>query len=191
MKIVIIQGHPNPAGAHFDHALAQAYAEGASAAGHELRWIELARLDVPLLRSREEWEHQPVPESLREAQQAIAWADHLLIVYPLWLGDVPALVKAFLEQVFRPGFAFDLASAGKKRPLAGKSARIVVSMGMPAVIYRYYFGAHSLKSLRRNVLTFVGIKPVRSSVIGLVESTRPAARERWLRRLRQFGRKGR
>lgn len=63
---------------------------------------------------------------------------------------MPAVVKAFLEQVFRRGFAFSKdANPLFDRKLKGRSARIVVTMGMPVFLYRWYFGAHSLKSLKR------------------------------------------
>lgn len=39
MRFTIVQGHPDPAGGHYGHALAQAYASGAEAAGHEVRTI--------------------------------------------------------------------------------------------------------------------------------------------------------
>ncbi|HYA39035.1 MAG TPA: NAD(P)H-dependent oxidoreductase [Candidatus Methylomirabilis sp.] len=60
--------------------------------------------------------------------------------YPLWGGDVPALLKAFCEQAFRPGFTFKM-EPGKmgNKLLTGKSARIVVTMGMPPFFYRWYF----------------------------------------------------
>jgi putative NADPH-quinone reductase len=185
--IVIIQGHPDSSERHFGHALADAYAEGAQQAGHEARSILVAELDFPLVRCREEWESDP-PSCIREAQQAIAWADHLVLFYPLWLGDMPAGLKAFLEQVARPGFAFAKTDGGAmgKKLLTGKSARVVVTMGMPAFVYRWFFGAHSLKNLERNVLRFVGIRPVRHSLIGLVEGN-PAARERWLAKMRALG----
>jgi putative NADPH-quinone reductase len=81
-----------------------------------------------------------------------------VIVYPLWLGTMPALLKGFLEQAFRPGFAFDTKPKGLwNRRLKGGSARIVVTMGMPAFFYRVYYRAHSLKSLKRNILEFCGI----------------------------------
>ena len=87
-------------------------------------------------------------------KQTIGGAEHLVIGYPLWLSTRPGLLKAFLEQVFRPGFALAKADAGQmgQKLLTGKSARIVVTMGMPAWVYRWYFRAHSLKSLERNIL---------------------------------------
>jgi putative NADPH-quinone reductase len=103
-------------------------------------------------------------------QRDIAWANHLVLIFPLWLGDMPALVKGFLEQVARPGFAVGepLKNGGVKL-LRGRSARIVVTMGMPALLYRWYFGAHAIRSLERNILRFAGVAPVRRSLIGLVE----------------------
>lgn len=67
---------------------------------------------------------------------------------------------------------------------------MMVTMGMPAPLYRWYFGAHSLKSFERNILAFVGIKPVHATLIGLVERSLPK-RERWLRRMRRLGAKAR
>ena len=185
-RILIIQGHPDHRHRHFGHALAEAYAEGAAAAGHEVRTIEVAALDFPMLRSREEWEGGEPPDDIGRAQDAIAWADHLVILYPLWLGAMPALLKAFLEQVLRPGFA-SAPSGSRKKPLSGKSARIVVTMGMPAFFYRWYFGAHSLKNLERNILRFCGISPVRASLVGAIESPDSAGRERWIARIRALG----
>jgi hypothetical protein len=62
-------------------------------------------------------------------------------------------------------------------------------MGMPAFVYRWYFGAHSIRSLERNILRFVGIAPVHRSLIGLVE-TKAGWRERWLAAIARLGRRG-
>lgn len=193
MRITIVQGHPDPAGGHYGHALAQAYAGGAEAAGHEVRTIGVTELDFPLIRTRKEWEGELYPDSIRRAQDAVRWANHLVIVYPLWLGSMPALLKGFLEQVMRPGLAFSKVEAGTpwKKLLTGRSARIVVTMGMPALVYRWYFGAHSLKSLERNILGFVGIGPIRETLIGMVEACSAARREKWLKKLRALGSAGR
>ena len=191
-RITIIQGHPDPAGGHLCHALAAAYAAGAAEAGHEVRPIEVAALDLPLLRTKAEFETGAPPADARAAQAAIGWAQHLVIVYPLWLGTMPALLKGFLEQTFRPGFAFETDPAGARtRPLKGRSARIVVTMGMPALAYRWYFGAHSLKSLERNILGFCGIRPIRASLFGMVEAAEDRKRQLWLATLRAHGRRAR
>lgn len=190
-KIVIIQGHPDPAPRHFCRALAEAYARGATQAGHAVTALDIATLDLPPLRSRAQWEAAPSP-AIRQCQDAIGGAQHLVIVYPLWLGSMPALLKAFFEQVFRPGFAVaPTGASGWKHLLSGRSARIVVTMGMPALVYRWYFAAHSLKSLERNILGFCGIHPIRESIVGMVEAMSAEKRERWLSRMEQFGRDAR
>jgi putative NADPH-quinone reductase len=186
-KVLVINGHPDPRPERFVHALADAYAEGAAAAGHEVRRIALGELDVPVLGRREDWEDAPVPPSLRDAVAVIEWADHIVIAYPLWLGDVPALLKAFLEQIGRPGVAIAKGERTMSPGLwTGKSARLVVTMGMPAFVYNWYFGAHSVKSLKRNILNFVGISPVRSSIVGMVEGS-AESRAEWLETMRRLG----
>jgi putative NADPH-quinone reductase len=148
-RILLIQGHPDPAGGHLNHRLASAYAEGAAAAGHALRTVDVAQLDFRLLRTQAEWAEGVLPAALKPAQDDIRWAQHLVFFFPLWMGDMPALLKGFLEQVARPGFAF---RGGKENPfgkkaLGGRTARVVVTMGMPALVYRFYFRAHSLRRL--------------------------------------------
>lgn len=185
-RILIIDGHPDPADHHFIHAAADAYAEGA-ADRHEVRRIRIADLDFPLIRSQSQWTEGEVPADIAVAQEALRWAEHVVILYPMWLGDVPALLKGFLEQVARPNFAFRYVDRGlPEKLLKGRSARIVVSMGMPGPFYSLVYRAHSLKSLKRNILRFVGFSPVRHSIVGAVESS-AAHRQKWLARLRRLG----
>ena len=188
MRIALVQGHPDPRGGRFCHALAEAYAQGAQEGGHEVRTVDVARLDFPLLRSTAEWQEAAPPAAIRGAQDTLAWAGHVVIVFPLWLGDMPALLKGFFEQVLRPGFAIGDTQEGRigKKLLKGRSARLIVSMGMPAFFYRVYYRAHSVKSLKRNILEFCGISPVRTSLIGTVDSA--TARHVSLAKVQMLGR---
>lgn len=191
-RILVIDGHPDPAGGHFTTAAADRYAAGARDAGHEVRMLRVAQLDFPLLRGSQDWEQgTPCPDITR-AQADLVWAEHIVILHPLWLGCMPALLKGFLEQVLRPGVAVprDRASPMGKKPLSGRSARIVVSMGMPAFFYRWFYGAHSVKLLKRNILAFCGIGPVRTSLIGMIAG-KAESRTRWLEKLGQLGRAAR
>jgi len=187
--VLIIDGHPDRDTARLVHALADTYRRAAEAAGHTARTIRLCELDFPWLHSAAEF-GAPPPAIVAAQQEHFRWADHIVLVYPLWLGSMPALLKAFLEQVLRPGFAFG-AAKGRGMPqklLAGRSARIVVTMGMPALFYRLYYRAHSLKSLERNILAFVGIKPIRVTLLGNVEGESAKARARYIAELERQAR---
>lgn len=190
-RILLIQGHPDATRRHLGHLLEDAYASAALSAGHELRRVNVATLDFPLLRSQEAWEHGELPPVLSAAQADIAWAQHLVLFFPLWLGDMPALLKGFLEQVARPGFAFKAEGSNPfgHKALAGRSARVVVTMGMPALLYRWYFRAHSVKSLERNILGFVGIAPVHKTLIGMVDGLGEIGVAEWQAKLRKLGRR--
>lgn len=63
-------------------------------------------------------------------------------------------------------------------------------MGMPALVYRWFFGAHSLKSLERNILRFCGIGPIRESLFGMVESNAPTRQQGWIADMRKLGGQG-
>jgi putative NADPH-quinone reductase len=190
-KIVIIQGHPDIRAVRFCRALADSYAKGAADGGHAVHTVDVARLDFPLLHTKDDFENQPAPPSIQQVQAEIARADHMVVIYPLWLGDVPAMLKAFFEQVFRPGFGFKAAGRGlPKRLLKGKSARVVVTMGMPALFYTLYFRAHGLKNLTRNILAFCGFGPIKTDIIGMIENENGAARAKWLRKMSEYGKQG-
>jgi putative NADPH-quinone reductase len=186
-NITIIEGHPDPDPTRLNHALADCYAQAARGAGAEVRRIVVAQLDFPLLRSSNDF-YGPLPESIAGPQRDIAWADHILILYPLWHGDVPALLKAFLEQTFRPDFGMKFEGRMRfPKPLfRGKSARIVVTAGMPERIYRWYFGGYSLKAVKRHILGMCGIAPIYDDVFGGVAEGREASAKRWLDRMTAF-----
>ena len=191
MNILLILGHPDGSRRHLCHALADAYADGARKGGHAVRVVDVAQLEFPLLRSQHDWEQGELPAALAPVQRDLAWAGHVVLFFPLWLGDMPALLKAFLEQVARPGFAVgkDDGNPLTAKLLKGRSARVVVTMGMPALVYRWYFRAHSVKSLERNILGFVGFAPVHETLIGMVDQLGEAGVARWLARLREAGAK--
>ena len=191
-KILIIDGHPDRNEERLCHALASAYRDGSEAGNHEVRTIKVSEIDFPLLRTAEEFDSGQLSTDIRHAQEDLSWCDHILIVYPLWLGTMPSLLKGFFEQVLRPGFAFDRETKGwPKGNLTGRSARIVITMGMPGWLYRWFYGAHSLKSLERNILSYVGIKPIRETIYGMIDAASEAKRTKWLHDMQALGRQAR
>lgn len=187
-RILVIDAHPDPDPARFVHALAKAYEAGAG--GHEVRTMTLAKLRFPFLRSTADWTDGKPSPAIAKAQADLAWAQHVVLFYPLWLGDMPAILKAFLEQVLRPGFALAYRDRGfPQKLLKGRTARVVVTMGMPAAIYRVFYRAHSVRSLERNVLAFVGIRPIARTIIGSAGGD-AESRRRWLVKMAELGSAG-
>jgi putative NADPH-quinone reductase len=189
-SILILDGHPDPADERFVHALAAAYREGAEQGEHRVETLRLADLTFPLLRSQADYERDETVESVRRCQHLLTWAEHVVILYPLWLGSMPAMLKALLEQTLRPGFAFSTQKLGRwpVKFMDGKSARIIVTMGMPAALYSLFYRAHSVRSLRRNILKFMGFRRVRSTLIGSVASMTHDQRVERLAGVRALGR---
>lgn len=185
--ILIVQGHPDTSERHFCHALADAYAAGALKAGHAVERLEIATIDIPRLQSQKEQQSGAVVPDIANAQMLLKAADHVVLVFPLWLGGMPSLVAAFLEQVLRPGYAYDGTGPSMKKLLRGRSMRLVVTMAMPAWYYRLVYGGHSLKAWKVGALGFVGFRPIRASLVGNVAEADTQAHASWLREMETLG----
>ncbi len=190
-RILIINGHPDPRPERLCAAIAEAYGQGAIGAGRQVRRIGVGALEFPLIRSAAAFEDEP-PPAIVEAQALVRWADHLVLVHPLWHGGPPALLKGFLEQVFRYGFAIPVpqGSGGLGGLLKGRSARVIVTMGMPALAYRAIFGAFGVRAIERSVLWMSGIHPIRRTLLGGVGETDAVRRKSWLAAVRALGTRG-
>lgn len=189
-NICIVNGHPDPAGGHFVGALCDVYASAAAQAGHEVARIAVAEIDVPLLRTPADFADEP-PAQIKAAQAKVKAAEHVVVAFPMWMGGMPAYTRAFFEQLSRAGFALQTKGAGwPKGMLAGRSARVVVTMGMPSAAYRILFGAHGVRGFERSVLALAGFKPIRETLFGMVE-TSAEARAAMLAKMTRLGRLGR
>ena len=145
-KTLIINGHPD--GESYCAALSEAYRTGAEAAGVPTEVINIRDLHFdPNLRYGYRQRTELEPDLLR-AQELITWADHLVWVYPVWWGSVPALMKGFIDRVLLPGFAFKKRanSVWWDKYLTGKTARLICTLDQPGWYYRW--GARSAESQR-------------------------------------------
>ncbi|CAI8770783.1 NAD(P)H dehydrogenase (quinone) [Pseudomonas sp. IT-232MI5] len=180
-RILLILGHPS--GTSFCAALAERYVQSAIDAGHEVRQLRLGELDFdPVLREGYR-QIQALEEALSVAQSDILWAEHLTLVYPIWWGGIPALLKGFFDRVFLPGFAFKYRK-GKAFPdklLKGRTAHLLVTMDTPPWYYRWFYRMPGLHQVRKTTLEFCGIKPLRTLTFGPVLGSSDHQRKAWLR----------
>ena len=190
-KIAIVVG--NPMRDSYSEALGQAYLRGAQSGGHEAKLFMLARMNFDAILREGYRREQPLEPDLVAARQALKASDHLVFVFPLWCGDMPALMKGFIERVLQPDLLAIQGSHDRASwsILKGKSARIIMTMGMPGWFYWWYFGAHALKLLKRNILHFTGVSPVRSIVYGMAVGVGDEKRKQWLREVEALGHQAR
>lgn len=188
-KVLLINGHPDTES--FNFGLSEAYKKGAVKSGTELREINIRELDFnPNLQFgyRKRTELEP---DLLEAQENLKWADHIVWVYPVWWGSVPAIMKGFLDRVLLPGFAFNIreGSIWWDKYLKGKTSRLICTMDQPAWYYSLYNGAPSHKMMKKLTMQFVGVKSVKITAIGPIRLSSDKFREKWLKKVGRLGEK--
>ncbi|MFN7056738.1 NAD(P)H-dependent oxidoreductase [Hyphomonas sp.] len=190
IRICIIDGHPDPDAARLIHALCDAYAEGATGAGHIVTRINISELSISPLSAAADFETPP-PEPVLSEREKIRAADHLVIAFPLWLGGMPAKLRAFFEQAARADFFLGRGAGDAAWPaqmMKGKSARTIITMGMPGLVYRFVMDAGALKALERGVLGISGFMPVNHTILGGAGDITPDTFRRWTRDLKELGR---
>ncbi|MCB9970216.1 MAG: NAD(P)H-dependent oxidoreductase [Hyphomonas sp.] len=143
-----------------------AYADGAVGAGHTVSRINISDFDIACLHTPAEIT-EPPPEPILSEREKIGAADHLVIAFPLWMGGMPAKLKAFFEQAARGGYFVKMEGDGwPEQMMKGKTARVLVSMAMPGPVYRFGMDEGALKALERGILGLSGFRQVHHTLIG-------------------------
>ena len=186
-KILLIQAHPDEGS--LCQALADAFEAGAASGNAELRRINLRELQFDPILHQGYRGQQALEPDLLAAQESLAWADHLVFVYPNWWGSMPALLKGFFDRTLLPGFAFKFRpnSSLWDKLLSGRTAQILVTMDTPGWYYRWVWHRPGHTQMRHTILGYCGIKLKRISEFAPVHGAGVAKRERWLQQARELG----
>lgn len=188
-KIAIINGHPNKES--FNSGVAEAYKNGAIEAGAEIKEIRIADLNFnPNLQFGYQKRMNLEPDLLN-AWETIQWADHLVWIHPVWWGGLPALMKGFIDRLFLSGLAYKYRenSLWWDKLLKGKTAHIITTIDQPGWYYRLVYGRPSVNQLKKSILEFCGIKPVKVTYLGIVRTSTEEQRKIWLKKVRVLGQK--
>lgn len=179
MKNVLVL-NANPKTESLNKSLATTYAK-AAAAKNEVKTVHVGELEFDINLKQGYDEIQPLEQDLVNLQADLKWADHVVIVTPVWWGTVPAAFKGLLDRVLLPGFAFKYedGKAFPKKLLAGKTSELIITMDTPAWWYKLVQGNVVYRHLKRTVLSFVGIKNKRTKIVGPVISANPESIDKW------------
>lgn len=186
-NILIINGHPNKSSLGF--ALAQAYFNGAEASGAKVSTIHLSDLDFSVNLKYGYQQRTELEPDLLESLALIRQANHLVWIHPVWWGGMPAIMKGFIDRLFLPGITFEYRenSIWWDKLLKGKTARIITTLDQPSWYYRLAFGRPSVNQLKKSVLEFCGVKPVKVTYIGVVKTSNEAIRKNWIDKIYKLG----
>jgi putative NADPH-quinone reductase len=186
-KILIINGHPDKES--FNYSISEAYKTGVISSGSQLKEINIRELNFdPNLKAGYRTRTELEPD-LIESQEKIKWAQHIVWIYPVWWGSIPAIMKGFIDRTFIPGFAFKYRENSHwwDKCLTGKTARLICTMDAPVWYYKWFYGAPSHKAMKKLTLQFVGIQKVKITAIGPVRLSKNEFRIKWLKKIEKLG----
>ncbi len=184
-KVLVMLGHPDTDSlAGF---LADQYEAGAKANGAEVKRINVGDLKFDPILHKGYRVIQELEPDLISAQEMIKWADHIVIVYPNWWGSMPASLKGFFDRALLPGFGFNFRDGKIIKRLVGKSARIIITMDIMPTLF---FHTRAALTMKKSILRFCGIEPVRITEIGPVKEVVEKKKDEWGRRVFSYGKAG-
>lgn len=186
-KILIINGHPNQES--FNFAVQTAYKKGALSGSNEVQEINLAMLDFNPNLTVGYRAKQALEPDLQLAQKKIQWADHIVWIYPLWWGMMPAGLKGFLDRTFLPGFAFKYRNNSDRwdKLLTGRTTEIICTIDYPIWYFKWFLGEGGVKVMRKMVLDFCGLKTTKTTYLGPIRPSAMTDRQVWLGQMEALG----
>jgi NAD(P)H dehydrogenase (quinone) len=188
-RILIVDLHPGRLS--FSAALAQAYRDGADAAGHPTRSLALSEMAFDPDFGQAGFRNAPALEpDLDGFRDALTWADHVVLMTPMWWGGLPAKAKGLFDRTLLPGFAFDPRQRRMGLPtplLTGRTARLILTSDTPGWAFWLMYARALKHQVQRQILSYVGFKPRGFTHFSPVEHSTEAIRSRWLARTRALG----
>jgi NAD(P)H dehydrogenase (quinone) len=184
MKVLVVLGHPDPKS--FNHAIASAVCETLRKSGHTVVFRDLCAEGFdPLLPKEEIPEDGLVPALIQQQCEELASADGIVIVHPNWWGQPPAILKGWVDRIFRPGVAYRFADgdSGEGVPiglLRAKAALVLNTSNTPDEREKSVFGDPLEALWKRCIFDLCGVRTVHRRVFSVVVTSTLEERRKWL-----------
>ena len=187
MRIYVLFAHPDSDS--FNGHLAEAYCSAATASGQEVRRHNLFELNFdPILRLGLQ-AVQPLEVDLVSARANLDWCERFVLFYPVWWGNVPALLKGFFDRTLFSELTYhrDVEDPSWRRMLEGRSAHIVTTADAPKSWLKVHNRDSDINAVRRGTLELCGMKPVKVTRICGVKDMVPNERDDWIKKVGSYG----
>ena len=199
MNTLIVFNHPY--GGSFCGAILAAVERGLKKGGHKCRVINLDQDDFdPVMRSKDLLAFvgagragkdalDAIDDQVREYKEHLEWAEHLVMIFPIWWMTTPAMTKGFIDKVIFPAIAYDMKDGRLVSRLSLRKVTVITTMNTPADVYRDVFGNPLEGSLIKGTFRQIGIKNIEWTSLNEVKQVSNEQRETWLEDIeRRFAR---
>ena len=184
MNVLVVLAHPDPRS--LNHAIARRTVHVLERLGHAavLHDLQAERFD-PVLEAAEIRRDAPLPPVVQRHCAELSQADGIVVVHPNWWGQPPAILKGWIDRVFRPGvaYAFEEGDSGEGVPVGLLRARTAVvfnTSNTPPGREQDVFGDPLEAFWKRCVFDLCGVRDVRRRMFGVVVTSTPEERAGWL-----------
>ncbi len=186
-KILVLLGNPDTD--TFSGSIADYYQAAAEDAGHEVRRVNVGELQFDPILHKGYKEIQPLEQDLLDLQDAVRWAEHVVVVYPNWWCTMPALLKGLFDRMWVPGFAFNFDKKTGKviQRLRGKTGRVIIVAGTHGPFQTWWKYGDYTNEIQHGILGFAGIRAA-VTVFGPSDKVSGVCKEKWLQQVEKLGR---
>ena len=191
MKTLIVYYHPREGS--FCSAIRDAVTTGLHNGGHEHKIIDLSKEGFdPVMREKDlkafvqagrEGEDglDGVDPFVLRYMKKLRWAQHIVMIFPIWWMTMPAMVKGFIDKVIFPGVVYKMESGNLVSMLSGlKQVTIITTMNTPADVYKNMFNNSIEGSLIKGTFNKIGIHDIRWISLNMVKQVGDEKRWVWL-----------
>lgn len=190
-RVFIINGHPGRVS--LSHGIAEAYANAAREADHEVRLQHLNDMRFDMDHENGGYRKlKPLEPVLENFLENLNWAEHIVLTTPVWWGGMPAKLKGLFDRTLLPGRAFNPRNSvcGSPEPmLSGRTARVFATSDTPSwAMAAIYFNA-LFTQIRKQIFAFIGVKPTRIAHFNKASHPSAADLESWLAKVEALGAK--
>ncbi|MCD9149021.1 NAD(P)H-dependent oxidoreductase [Pseudophaeobacter flagellatus] len=181
-RIYILNGHP--AEISLSKELSLTYARSAKANGHEVRISHLHDLTFDMDYGFAGYaQTKPLEPDLETFVSQLKWSEHFVLTTPMWWGGMPGKLKGLFDRALLPGTAFDPRNTKMGLPaplLQGRSGRVFMTSDTPKWAMSLMYNNAMLRQTERQILGFIGLKPVKISFFAPASQPKPKAVAGWL-----------
>lgn len=130
----------NPSSKWFTHRIAEYYKQLSEAKWDCVEILDLYKTELRqdflnYERKRDIWVND---EKIKKLQEKIIWADKIILIFPIWWSDAPAIMKNFIDSNFTTWFAYKRDWRKFIWLLPNKTAEIICTCWAPSFIYKFF-----------------------------------------------------